>query len=102
MDINLSVIRGALGGPQAYVPPRRPDGSPDPVRMIAEGQADIEAIEDARRERWERNAAGRAQGLAAYERAARQRAAELDEVQRTDMTLAAAAWWDEPEPLSIW
>jgi hypothetical protein len=77
-------------------------GGIDATAMIAEGEAAIAGIEARRRERWERNAARRAQGREAYERANREHAARYGPGLPPVTVAASLAWLDEPAPVRVW
>ncbi len=85
-----------VAGPRPPGPPRRPDGSLDTAAMVREGQAMLAELNAGRQARWERNAAAREQARRAYERAMAAREGAQG------APIAAAAWWDPPQPIALW
>ena len=71
----------------------------DCERWLAEGQAAIDELMEARRAKWERNRRGREQGERAWREASERKAAQ--DASRDYVAPAARFWPDEPGPVWV-
>jgi hypothetical protein len=95
----VSALSAVFGG-RGY----HPLAGVDLEGMVAEGRAAVADMQARRKARYDRNAAARQQGLAAYELANRRRAAGLgpDQAVQEEFRLAACAWLNPPGQITVW